>query len=95
MVVGRKNLGPLGTLGRRRDRRAARPTTGPAPPAWSEGIGGAKRRWSLEAPNLGLAVVLAEATARFSPHRLYNDQVSYVGSMAVLHSEGPFDVSDE
>jgi hypothetical protein len=31
-------------------------------------------------------VAPAEATARFSPYRLYNDEVSYVGSMAVLHS---------
>lgn len=31
-------------------------------------------------------VAPAEATARFSPYRLYNDELSYVGSMAVLHS---------
>ena len=28
----------------------------------------------------------AEATARFSPYRLFNNEMSFVGSMAVLHS---------
>ena len=31
-------------------------------------------------------VAPAEAKARFSPYRLYNDEVCFVGSMAVLHS---------
>lgn len=35
---------------------------------------------------LQFGVAPAEATARFSPYRLYNDEINYVGSMAVLHS---------
>ncbi len=33
-------------------------------------------------------VAAAEATARFSPFRIYNDEITVVGSMAVLHSFG-------
>jgi threonine dehydrogenase-like Zn-dependent dehydrogenase len=35
---------------------------------------------------LQFGVAAAEATATFSPYRLYNDELSFVGSMAVLHS---------
>jgi 2-desacetyl-2-hydroxyethyl bacteriochlorophyllide A dehydrogenase len=35
---------------------------------------------------LQFGVAPADATASFSPFRLYNDEVTYVGSMAVLHS---------
>jgi 2-desacetyl-2-hydroxyethyl bacteriochlorophyllide A dehydrogenase len=33
-------------------------------------------------------VAPAEATAKFSPFRVYNDEITIVGSMAVLHSYG-------
>jgi 2-desacetyl-2-hydroxyethyl bacteriochlorophyllide A dehydrogenase len=33
-------------------------------------------------------VAAADATARFSPFRIYNDEITVVGSMAVLHSFG-------
>ncbi|MEE2048554.1 alcohol dehydrogenase, partial [Nocardiopsis tropica] len=33
-------------------------------------------------------VAPAEATASFSPFRVYNDEITVVGSMAVLHSYG-------
>jgi threonine dehydrogenase-like Zn-dependent dehydrogenase len=35
---------------------------------------------------LQFGVAPSEAKAQFSPYRLYNDETSYVGSMAVLHS---------
>jgi 2-desacetyl-2-hydroxyethyl bacteriochlorophyllide A dehydrogenase len=35
---------------------------------------------------LQFGVAPADATARYSPFRLYNDETHYVGSMAVLHS---------
>ena len=35
---------------------------------------------------LQFGVAPSEAKAQFSPYRLYNDEMSYVGSMAVLHS---------
>lgn len=35
---------------------------------------------------LQFGVAPADAVARFSPCRLYNDELSFVGSMAVLHS---------
>ncbi|MDA8300902.1 MAG: zinc-dependent alcohol dehydrogenase family protein [Actinomycetota bacterium] len=35
---------------------------------------------------LQFGVAPADAKAQFSPYRLYNDETSYVGSMAVLHS---------
>ena len=35
---------------------------------------------------LQFGVAAAEATARFSPYRLFNNEMSFVGSMAVLHS---------
>jgi threonine dehydrogenase-like Zn-dependent dehydrogenase len=33
-------------------------------------------------------VAAADAIARFSPFRVYNDEITIVGSMAVLHSFG-------
>jgi threonine dehydrogenase-like Zn-dependent dehydrogenase len=37
---------------------------------------------------LVFGVASANATARFSPFRVYNDEITIVGSMAVLHSFG-------
>ena len=31
-------------------------------------------------------VASADATARFSPFRVYNDEINIIGSMAILHS---------
>jgi len=37
---------------------------------------------------LVFGVAPAQATARFSPFRIYNDEITVIGSMAVLHSFG-------
>ena len=50
------------------------------------GIEDAVARVERAGTYLQFGVAPAEATARFFPYRLYNDEVNYVGSMAVLHS---------
>ena len=46
------------------------------------------RRVSRGGTFLVFGVAPAEARARFSPFRVYNDEITVVGSMAVLHSFG-------
>jgi 2-desacetyl-2-hydroxyethyl bacteriochlorophyllide A dehydrogenase len=51
-------------------------------PAIEDGLRRVKRGGTF----LVFGVASAEATARFSPFRVYNDEINIVGSMAVLHS---------
>jgi threonine dehydrogenase-like Zn-dependent dehydrogenase len=51
-------------------------------PGIEDGLGRVQRGGTY----LQFGVAPAEARAHFSPYRLYNDETSYVGSMAVLHS---------
>jgi 2-desacetyl-2-hydroxyethyl bacteriochlorophyllide A dehydrogenase len=51
-------------------------------PAIEDGLRRVKRGGTF----LVFGVANAEATARFSPFRVYNDEINIVGSMAVLHS---------
>ncbi len=51
-------------------------------PAIEDGL----RRVARGGTFLVFGVANAEATAKFSPFRVYNDEVTIVGSMAVLHS---------
>ncbi|MDQ6877309.1 MAG: zinc-dependent alcohol dehydrogenase family protein [Candidatus Dormibacteraeota bacterium] len=53
-----------------------------AVPAIEDGLRRVKRGGTF----LVFGVANAQATARFSPFRVYNDEINIVGSMAVLHS---------
>lgn len=53
-----------------------------AVPAIEDGLRRVKRGGTF----LMFGVASADATARFSPFRVYNDEINIIGSMAVLHS---------
>ena len=53
-----------------------------AVPAIEDGLRRVRRGGTF----LQFGVASADATARFSPFRVYNDEINIVGSMAVLHS---------
>jgi 2-desacetyl-2-hydroxyethyl bacteriochlorophyllide A dehydrogenase len=55
-----------------------------AVPAIEDGLTRVRRGGTFQV----FGVAAAEATARFSPFRIYNDEITVVGSMAVLHSFG-------
>jgi 2-desacetyl-2-hydroxyethyl bacteriochlorophyllide A dehydrogenase len=56
-----------------------------APPAIEAAFGALRRGGRL----LVFGVAAAEATISLSPFRIYNDEITILGSMAVLHSFGP------
>jgi len=53
-------------------------------PAIEDGLTRVRRGGTFQV----FGVAAADATARFSPFRIYNDEITVVGSMAVLHSFG-------
>jgi 2-desacetyl-2-hydroxyethyl bacteriochlorophyllide A dehydrogenase len=53
-------------------------------PAIEDGLTRVRRGGTFQV----FGVAAAEATARFSPFHIYNDEITVVGSMAVLHSFG-------
>jgi 2-desacetyl-2-hydroxyethyl bacteriochlorophyllide A dehydrogenase len=53
-------------------------------PAIEDGLRRVRRGGTFQV----FGVAAAEATASFSPFRIYNDEITIVGSMAVLHSFG-------
>jgi len=55
-----------------------------AVPAIEDGLRRVRRGGTFQV----FGVAAAEATATFSPFRIYNDEITVVGSMAVLHSFG-------
>lgn len=55
-----------------------------AVPAIEDGLGRVRRGGTFQV----FGVAASEATAAFSPFRVYNDEITIVGSMAVLHSFG-------
>jgi len=55
-----------------------------AVPAIEDGLRRVRRGGSFQV----FGVAAAEAAASFSPFRVYNDEITIVGSMAVLHSFG-------